>query len=648
MARPTAAAAPVDAFATTLRPILQAHCVSCHNPTKRVGGVDLTPFENESAVLKDHKLWRRVIEQVETEQMPPDDEKFTAAMGTTLVSGLKQTLALLDQGHPSLLDPGPSLVRRLSHVEYRNAIRDLTGVDLDVAQRVGLPQDSTGSSYENIAAALLVQPTLLEKYFTAADLVLDRLFGPLPTAPKTKPAWQSDAEIKKQQQQRDAFFATVPETADRATTQTFLARFARRAWRRPIAGAELDRLLEIYDTALAQGDAPRTALRRTLKPILVAPDFLFRIEADRTPTAPAPGTVVAAARVSDVELASRFSFFLWSSIPDDELLAVAEANQLSQPAVLEAQVRRLLADPRAHALTENFFVRWLGANRVAQARPSTEFYPTFNDGLKRAMLAEVTTFCDHLRTDDRPILELLDADYTFVNEDLAKHYGLTSVTGKEFQRTALRPDDHRGGVLGMGAILASTSHTDRTSPTQRGKWMLDVIFGTPPPPPPANASQFRDDGKKKNPPKDFREKLAQHAADATCAGCHRRMDPLGFGLDNYNAVGAWRPTTAELDTSGTLPGGEKFAGVDGLKKIVWDRRDQFTRNLIGQMLTYALGRELEYFDEFQIAQIQADLERSGGRFSTLVLGVATSYPFQYRRNAEPHSEAPAPTATPQR
>ena len=178
--------------------------------------------------------------------------------------------------------------------------------------------------------------------------------------------------------------------------------------------------------------------------------------------------------------------------------------------------------------------------------------------------------------------------------------------------------------------------------------MLDVIFGTPPPPPPANASQFRDDGKKKNPPKDFREKLAQHAADATCAGCHRRMDPLGFGLDNYNAVGAWRPTTAELDTSGTLPGGEKFDGVDGLKKIVWDRRDQFTRNLIGQMLTYALGRELEYFDEFQIARIQADLERSGGRFSTLVLGVATSYPFQYRRNAEPHSEATAPTAIPQR
>ena len=648
MARPTAAAAPVDAFATTLRPILQAHCVSCHNPTKRVGGVDLTPFENESAVLKDHKLWRRVIEQVETEQMPPDDEKFTAAMGTTLVSGLKQTLALLDQGHPSLLDPGPSLVRRLSHVEYRNAIRDLTGVDLDVAQRVGLPQDSTGSSYENIAAALLVQPTLLEKYFTAADLVLDRLFGPLPTAPKTKPAWQSDAEIKKQQQQRDAFFAMVPETADRATTQAFLARFTRRAWRRPIAATELDRLLKIYDAALAQGDAPRTALRRTLKPILVAPDFLFRIEADRTPVAPAPGTIVAAARVSDVELASRLSFFLWSSIPDDELLAVAEANQLSQPAVLDAQVRRLLADPRAHALTENFFVRWLGANRVAQARPSTEFYPTFNDGLKRAMLAEVMTFCDHLRMDDRPILELLDADYTFVNEDLAKLYGLTGVTGKEFQRAALRPEDHRGGVLGMGAILASTSHTDRTSPTQRGKWMLDVIFGTPPPPPPANASQFRDDGKKKNPPKDFREKLAQHAADATCAGCHRRMDPLGFGLDNYNAVGAWRPTTAELDTSGTLPGGEKFDGVDGLKKIVWDRRDQFTRNLIGQMLTYALGRELEYFDEFQIARIQADLERSGGRFSTLVLGVATSYPFQYRRNAEPHSEATAPTAIPQR
>ena len=487
MARPTAAAAPVDAFATTLRPILQAHCVSCHNPTKRVGGVDLTPFENESAVLKDHKLWRRVIEQVETEQMPPDDEKFTAAMGTTLVSGLKQTLALLDQGHPSLLDPGPSLVRRLSHVEYRNAIRDLTGVDLDVAQRVGLPQDSTGSSYENIAAALLVQPTLLEKYFTAADLVLDRLFGPLPTAPKTKPAWQSDAEIKKQQQQRDAFFAMVPETADRATTQAFLARFTRRAWRRPIAATELDRLLKIYDAALAQGDAPRTALRRTLKPILVAPDFLFRIEADRTPVAPAPGTIVAAARVSDVELASRLSYFLWSSMPDDELFALARQGTLQQPEVLRAQLTRMLADPKISRFMESFPRQWLQLHRVGQFPPDASLYPDYDKWLEQSLVLETTGYFGEVFSKNLPLREFLVSDWTMMNPRLAMHYGLPRPAASGIQRMLLRAEDHRGGLLTHASILSLTSDGTRHRPVHRGVWVSEAIFGrTPPPPPPGS------------------------------------------------------------------------------------------------------------------------------------------------------------------
>jgi mono/diheme cytochrome c family protein len=634
-------------FAPLLRPMLAEHCVDCHNAKTKNGGVDLTPLEDDAAVLKQFKLARRLVEQVRTGQMPPDDDTFTAERRKALVDGVERTLSLFDRGHPSLVDPGPAQIRRLSHVEYKNVIRDLTGYELDVV-RIGLPSDSTGSNYENVAAALQMPPTLLEKYFLAADTVLNRFFGEVPEAQKKPPVWQSDAEKAKQKRQQDEFFKTIPPEADRATARVFVARFTRQAWRRPIAEGEIDRLTAVYDAALQRGETPRLALRRTLKPVLVAPDFLFRIEADRTPDAPTAGSEIPAARVSDVELASRLSFFLWSSAPDETLLNAARRNELSDPKVLEAQVRRMLADSRAQALTDNFFVRWLGANRVLEARPSTEFYPTFNDGLKRAMLAEVTTFCEHLRTADRPVLDLLAADYTFVNAELAGHYGLAAppgqagVDGKEVRRVALRPEDHRGGVLGMGAVLASTSHTDRTSPTQRGKWILETVFGTPPPPPPANASQFRDDGKKKEPPKNFREKLAQHAVDATCAGCHRRMDPLGFGLDNFNAVGAWRETTAELDTSGVLPGGEKFAGVDDLKKIIWARRGEFSRNLVGQMLTYALGRELEYFDELQIARIQADLDRGGGRFSTLILGVVNSYPFQYRRSVSPHSD---PTGT---
>jgi len=634
-----AGAAPEGTFQKDIRPVLEQHCFKCHNPNKAKGGIDLTPYEGEAAVLKKHKLWERVIEQIETQQMPPDDEKFTPQHGTAIIANVKQTLTLLSTGHPSLVDPGPSMVRRLSREEYNNVIRDLTGSDQDYTLKVGMPADSTGSAFDNTAAALLMPPTLLEKYFSAADAVMDRFFGPLDPATAPKPAWQSDQEIAKIKKQKDNFFAAAPENADRETISKFVGKFARTAWRRPVTAEELNRLMKVYDAALAKGDVSRKALRRTLKPVLVSSDFLFRIEEDRTPKAPAQGTTVPAAKISDTELASRLSFFLWSSIPDEELLSLAEKKELSKPEVLHAQTKRMLADPRAEALTENFFVRWLGADKVLQARPSTEVYPMFNDQMRKSMLAEVTSFCENLRMEDRPLLDLLHSDYTFANADLAKHYGLDPVPGKELQKVTLKPENHRGGVLGMGAILAATSHTDRTSPTQRGKWVLDVIMGTPPAPPPANASQFKDDKKKKE-PKDFREKLAQHASDESCAGCHKRMDPLGFGLDNFNAVGAWRPTTAELDTSGELPGGEKFAGVDELKKVIWSKRDQFTRNLVSQMFTYALGRELEYFDEPQVARIKNGLDKSGGKFTTLILGVVTSYPFQYRRNAEPTADTP--------
>lgn len=633
-----------DDFPTAIRPLVETHCFKCHNEKKTKGGVDLTGFTTEESVLKGHKLWRKVIELIETEEMPPDDDKFTPEIAAGIVGGLKKRMTLLETGSPRLLDAGPALIRRLSHVEYSNAFRDLTGYEQDLARQIGLPADSTGSSYENIAGALQMPPALLEKYFAGADLVLDRLFGPLPTAPKVKPRWMSPNEVEKLKAQQAKFFAELPENADRATATRFIASFTRRAWRRPVAADETERLMKIFDAALAASETPRHAVRRVLKPILVAPDFLFRFEDNQPATAVTvtAGSPTPAARVSPIEMASRLSFFLWSSIPDEELLTLAENGQLAQEKVLEAQVKRMLADPKARELTENFFVRWLGADHVMQARPSTEFYPLFNDALKKAMLAEVVAFCDNLRTEDRPVLEFLRADYTFANADLAKLYGLEegAVSGKELQRVALKPELHRGGVLGMGAILAGTSHTDRTSPTQRGKWMLDVIFGTPPAPPPANASQFKSD-KKKAEPKNFREKLAQHAEDATCAGCHRRMDPLGFGLDNFDAIGAWRQTTADLDTSGELPGGKKFNGVDELKAIVWEKRDQFTRNLVAQMLIYALGRELEYFDENQVSRIKAGLDGEGTRFSALVLGIVRSYPFQYRRMAEP---APAVAA----
>ena len=267
-----------------------------------------------------------------------------------------------------------------------------------------------------------------------------------------------------------------------------------------------------------------------------------------------------------------------------------------------------------------------------RARPTTEFFPTFDD-LKRPMVHEVRMMVDYLRTADRSILDLLDADYTFVNEALAKHYGIPDVTGNQMRKVALKPEYHRGGLLGMGGILAMTSHTFRTSPTQRGKYVLEVVFGTPPPPPPPNAGQLKDDNPKKKQPLTFREQLAQHATQASCAACHRKIDPLGFALDNFNAIGEWRTSTAAvpLDVSGVLPTGEKVDGFAGLKAVLLTRKDEFVQHAIGKVLEYALGRELDGQDECTVREVHAAMKQADYRFSVLVMEIVKSVPFRQRR-----------------
>lgn len=317
-------------------------------------------------------------------------------------------------------------------------------------------------------------------------------------------------------------------------------------------------------------------------------------------------------------------------------IAEIEVRGPGQGTVLEQQVRRMLVDARARSLTDNFAVRWLQISKLPTARPSTEFFPEFNANIRKAMFDETSLFFDMLRREDRSLLELLDADYTFVNEDLARYYGLPEVKGKEMQRVALKPADHRGGLLGMGSILSLTSHTSRTSPTLRGKWILDVVLGAPPPPPPANVSQIKEEQDKKKEIQTFREKLKQHAETAACAACHRKMDPLGFALDNYNAVGLWREKSGDhlIDVSGELPTGERLNGIGDLKRILLARKAEFIRTLTEQMLTYALGRELDYYDDCPVQAITTPLAVDDYRFSTLVLGIVKSYPFQYRKNPQ--------------
>lgn len=635
------AAAAEPTFSADIRPILSARCEACHGRDEKSGNVDFASLADDRSAARSRKLWRKAIAQVEAGEMPPaDSEPLTSAEKDVLLAWMKRAVAYIDPNDPANRDPGPAPVRRLTLAEYNNTVRDLFGFEFDAAA-VGMTDDfAEGNPFGNLAVALEMPPALLEKYFAAADQILDRLFG-VELRSNIDGRIQDQARLGREQlfqlkpgEWRKADYEVAPPagTDPRTAAQQLVTRFARRAYRGQLAPGDIDRLLVLFDRARAQDKSYGDSIRVMLKGILVSPKFLYRLE--QALPGQRPGEVVP---VADQQLAVRLAYFLWASTPDDELLDLADRGQLTAPGpVLEQQVRRLLADRRARALTDQFAVHWLQIHKLATARPSTEFFPEFNGNIRQAMFAETTSFFDHLRREDRSLLELLRADYTFANEELARYYGLPAVSGKEPRRVSLRPEDRRGGLLGMGSVLAITSHTSRTSPTLRGKWILEVIFGAPPPPPPANVSQIKEEtGKGKKQVETFREKLAQHAHDKSCAGCHRKMDPLGFALDNFDAVGRWRDKLGDLplDTTGELPTGEKLTGVDDLKQVIVARQDDFTRNLTEQMLTYALGRELSDNDDCHVQQIVAQLKADDHRFSTLILEIAKSYPFRHRRVA---------------
>ncbi|HYG77014.1 MAG TPA: DUF1592 domain-containing protein [Planctomycetota bacterium] len=627
---PAAESARAD-FDKDIRPLLEAHCIKCHGPQKKKGGADFSTFTDQKSLLKHRKLWRTAAIQVETLEMPPAEERqLLPPEREKLAAWMKQIANTIDCSNPADRHPGPSLIHRLNRSEYNLTIRDLIGIDFDAGAAVGMPDDSSGHGYANLVNTLILPPVLMEKYFAAADRILDLVIGPMDLATEKK----EDADKRKKNKAAfERLFFAKPDAgvSKRDAAQKIIERFAARAFRRPVQPDEISRLMRLYDIAEKKNDRFENGVRLMLKAVLVSPHFLFRIEQDR-----APQGSQEAYRVSDYELATRLSYFLWSSMPDEVLLELAAQKKLSEPAVLEAQVRRMLLDPKAKALTTHFAARWLQIHKLAEARPSTEFFPTFTTKLRQAMYDETSLFFDKLREENRSVLELLNADYTYVNQDLAKHYGLPEVKGPEMRRVALKPESNRGGLLGMGSILALTSHTSRTSPTLRGKWILEVIFGTPPPPPPPDAGTLKEEKQKGKEPKTFREQMAMHASQSACAACHKKIDPLGFGLENFDAVGSWRDSVGgkPIENSGQLPTGEKFAGAGELKKIILKNQDAFVRNLIEQMLTYALGRELQYFDDCPVKEAKTALEKNGYTFSSLVLGIVNSYPFQHRRNID--------------
>lgn len=430
---------------------------------------------------------------------------------------------------------------------------------------------------------------------------------------------------------RAKIFVCRPASAaeEEPCARTILASVGRRAFRRPLTDADLRPLMNFYRSGREERDF-ELGIEKALKAMLVSPDFLFRIEQD--PAGAAPGTVY---RINDLELASRLSFFLWSTVPDDQLLDLAEKGKLKDAAVLEQQVRRMLDDPRSEALVSNFAGQWLYVRNLSQQKPDPDVFPEFDESLRQSFQRETELFFQNILREDRSVMELLDANYTFLNQRLAEHYGIPNIYGSQFRKVTLT-DPNRGGLLGQGSILTVTSYPNRTSVVQRGKWILDNLLGSPPPPPPMNfdLEPHAKDGRQLT----MREAMELHRSNAVCQSCHARMDPIGFALENYDGVGKWRDKDGgnAIDASGKLPGGVQFDGASGLKKImVTNYRDQFENTVTEKFLTYALGRGLEHYDKPAVRAIERQAARDNFRISALISAIVQSTPFQMRRTPEP-------------
>lgn len=587
-------------FAENIGPFLSQHCVSCHGNEDAEGGVVL---QRESAnVQRDYELWETVIRLVGSHQMPPADEPQPLSDEIIAITqAIEMELAKFDctaEKHP-----GRVTVQRLNKAEYNNTIRDLTGLDLPLAD--GFPSDDVGNGFDNIGDVLSIPPILLEKYLDAAETIAQRVYD--------------------DEQARKRIFPYEPESDDQRieTARRNVSAFATRAFRRPLTVEEEERLFAIMRFAWQRDSSESDIFKTVITAILANPNFIFRIEQD------------AGAQVQDgirelngYELASRLSYFLWSSMPDERLFDLAQSGELTKKDVLAAEVKRMLADAKSQALVDNFAGQWLQLRDLSRLMPDPGKFPEFDGKLRSAMRRETELFFETMIREDRSVLEFLNADFTYVNERLARHYGIPEVTGEKFQRVSL--GGGRRGVLTHASILLLTSNPTRTSPVKRGKWILDNMLAEPPPPPPADVPELEEGGETLG---TLREQMEQHRANETCAVCHRTMDALGFGLENFDAVGAWREKDGEelIDASGELPGGKEFDGAADLMKILVDeKKDQFCKCLAEKLLVYGLGRGLGSYDRCTIKDCVATMKKNDYRFSSLVTAIVTSDPFTMR------------------
>lgn len=743
----TAGAASAPDFKKGAMPFMEKYCYDCHGGKSTKADLDLKGIKSDKNIIEDHKMWRGVLQQVNSGEMPPKKAKAQPTHEEIEAFNSAMDAAFAKAEAKQKPDPGHVTVRRLNRTEYNNTVRDLTAVDFNAAEN--FPADDIGHGFDNIGDVLSISPVHLERYLDAADGIAKRsVFLTLPKASSrttysiflepggyrsengTRPVtnatpelfvthdiktageyvfrvraastnanvaepvqmklylndkevlavavtnkvgkwkeYEVKLEIPAGEQKFRAQFANIQaDNRDRmlfinefkvigpADTRTEFMKqvdavgagkseaerihlvtewFVSRAFRRPATKEEVTRYVKVFEAGMADSTNNFAGgVQQLVKVTLCSPKFLFRTELNDRPK------TKDAHPLDEYQLASRLSYFLWSTMPDEELLALAKKNELSKN--LDAQVKRMLKDPRSVALVNNFGLQWLQIQRLATFAPDATLFPGFDERLRKAMMKETELFLGEIIREDLSVLTLVDADFTYLNRPLARHYGIEDKVFPKGQRDWRRendfirvslPDKSRGGLLTQASILTVTSNPTRTSPVKRGKWVLEQILGTPPPPAPPGVLGLEEQKELKG---SLRQRMEQHRTNPACANCHQQMDALGFAFENFDGIGRFRAKDGAdvIDPSGTLPSGQSFKGPGELKEILTGKKDMVARNVAEKLMVYALGRGLEYYDERTIKQVVAEMGKNDYKFSTLVSSIVQSDPFRLRRGKE--------------
>ncbi|TWU64667.1 DUF1592 domain-containing protein [Crateriforma conspicua] len=591
-------------FQKSIRPFIKTYCLDCHqNRRPTEAGLSFTPALDTPGHAAFSEKWKKAVARVKAHDMPPEGlEQPSDEERLKFVQWLDKVKYL------SPKDPGPFVIRRLTKTEYANTLRDLFGVDPKVADR--LPDEVSGEGYLNS-----LSPLQLEQYLAITDQVVNQVIATDESSPTN---WQRE------------WIGQLPsESSNTGASVDKIARsLAKNIYRRPASDDEVAVLLNVYELGRGKGLSETGSLRLMLKAMLVSPQFLF--------ITPAVGAAapVGIVPLDDHQIAARLSYLLWATMPDAELMALADSKRLHEPQTLKAQVYRMLDDPRSRALFDGFGAQWLGLTDLKTRAFDASKFPQMTDAMRSAMYDEVRLFFEDVVRNNHSVTRLIDSEYSFLNEDLAAIYGLPdAISGPEMRRVSL-PDRNRGGILGMPGVLAATSFPNRTSPVIRGVWVLQQVLGEQVPSAPPDVPELETQDQESVANLTLRERTELHRADPVCANCHKLLDPIGFGLENFDAIGRWRDQDENgraIDSTGELPDGSRFTSPEELKAMIAGRVDDFSRNLLEKLLAYALCRRLEGYDEIVVDELMREIAADDYRMKTIVSAVVTSYPFTHRQ-----------------